>query len=59
LPFSGADLMARGVPSGRAVGAALKDLQTRWIEAGFPEDPHRLAELFEDAVRSAVSQGDT
>jgi poly(A) polymerase len=59
LPFSGADLMARGVPSGRAVGAALKDLQTRWIEAGFPEDPRRLAELFEDAVRSAVSQGDT
>jgi poly(A) polymerase len=56
LPFSGADLMAHGVQSGRAVGAALKDLQTRWIEAGFPEDPRHLGELLEAAVRSAISQ---
>jgi poly(A) polymerase len=50
LPFSGADLLARGVPEGRAIGAALKDLQMRWIEAGFPEDPRRLAELLDEIV---------
>lgn len=58
LPFSGADLMARGLPSGRAVGAALKDLQARWITAGFPEDPRRLAELLEAATRTATGESD-
>lgn len=56
LPFSGADLLARGVPNGRAIGAALKDLQQRWIEAGFPQDPRRLAELLE-ATTAAVAKG--
>jgi poly(A) polymerase len=58
LPFSGGDLVARGVPNGRAVGAALKELQARWIEAGFPEDPHRLAELLEAAARSVTDGSD-
>jgi poly(A) polymerase len=50
LPFSGADLLACGIPEGRAVGDALKDLQARWIEAGFPEDPRRLAELLDEVA---------
>lgn len=54
LPFSGADLLAHGVPGGRAVGVALKDLQARWIEAGFPQDPRRLAELLDAAARAAT-----
>jgi poly(A) polymerase len=58
LPFSGADLVARGLPSGRAVGAALKDLQARWITAGFPEDPRRLAALLEAAARAATGDSD-
>ena len=58
LPFSGADLLARGLPNGRAVGAALKDLQARWIAAGFPEDPRRLAELLEAAARAATDGSD-
>jgi poly(A) polymerase len=58
LPFSGADLLAQGVPNGRAVGTALKDLQARWIEAGFPEDPRRLAELLAAAVRAAMQAPD-
>jgi poly(A) polymerase len=53
LPFSGADLLARGVPEGRAIGEALKDLQARWIEAGFPEDPRRLSELLDEAAAAA------
>lgn len=50
LPFSGADLMAHGVASGRAIGDALKYLESRWISAGFPHDPQRLAQLLDDAV---------
>ncbi|HEY1735024.1 MAG TPA: CCA tRNA nucleotidyltransferase [Methylovirgula sp.] len=50
MPFSGADLMARGITNGRAIGAALKDLQQRWMDEGFPKDPHRLAQLLEAAV---------
>jgi poly(A) polymerase len=53
LPFSGADLLACGVPEGRAIGEALKDLQARWIEAGFPEDPRRLAQLLEEVAAAA------
>jgi poly(A) polymerase len=59
LPFSGTDLMARGITNGRAIGAALKDLQQRWIEAGFPQDPRRLAELLEAATKAqALDAGD-
>jgi poly(A) polymerase len=48
LPFSGSDLQARGFSEGRALGAALKDLQARWIKAGFPQDPHAIAQLLDD-----------
>jgi poly(A) polymerase len=50
LPFNGSDLMARGVPAGRAIGQALKSLQARWIRAGFPKDPAVLARLLQDAL---------
>ena len=50
LPFSGADLMARGIPAGRPLGAALKRLQAAWIRAGFPQEPHVLAGLLERAA---------
>jgi len=50
LPFSGADLQARGFTEGRALGAALKDLQARWIKAGFPHDPQTLARLLEEVT---------
>jgi poly(A) polymerase len=51
LPFSGADIMARGIIRGRAIGEALKELQTRWIKAGFPQDPQSLARLLDETVR--------
>lgn len=53
LPFSGADLLALGIPDGKAIGEALKELQARWIEAGFPEDPRRLAELLAGVAEAA------
>jgi len=53
LPFSGADILARGVPSGRQVGQALKALQAGWIRAGFPKDPASLADLLDEALRES------
>ncbi|HET6375155.1 MAG TPA: CCA tRNA nucleotidyltransferase [Methylocella sp.] len=48
LPFSGADIVARGVTEGRAVGEALKDLEERWIAAGFPEDAATLTQILDN-----------
>lgn len=50
LPFTGADLMQRGLQSGPAIGAALKRLQALWIRAGFPREPETLARLLDEAA---------
>jgi len=47
------DMIARGITEGRAIGEALRELQTRWIKAGFPNDPARLAQLLNDMPRGA------
>jgi poly(A) polymerase len=51
LPFSGADMIARGILEGRAIGEALKELQAGWILAGFPNDPASLARLVEETLQ--------
>ena len=38
LPVDGADVMARGVPAGPAVGVALRELEAWWIAADFAPD---------------------
>ena len=53
LPVSGDDLLRRGVPPGRSIGAALKTLQARWIRAGFPRDPAVLARLVDEVVQDS------
>ena len=50
LPFSGADLLARGVQPGRGMGAALKSVEALWIAADFPDDPARLGQLLDMAL---------
>jgi poly(A) polymerase len=50
LPFTGADIVARGVAQGGRVGQVLKSLQWRWIRAGFPKEPERLARLLDEAI---------
>lgn len=50
LPISGDDLKQRGLSEGRAIGAALKHLQARWIREGFPQDPAIIARLIDEAV---------
>ena len=53
LPFSGADIIARGVGPGQRVGAVLKTLQALWIRAGFPKEPETLARLLDEALKAA------
>jgi poly(A) polymerase len=50
LPFTGADIVARGVKQGHRVGATLKNLQALWIRAGFPREPEHLARLMDEAL---------
>ncbi len=50
LPFSGADILARGIEPGKGVGAILKRLQALWIRAGFPREPEVLARLLDEAT---------
>jgi poly(A) polymerase len=51
LPFTGAELLARGIAQGRGLGATLKALQALWIRAGFPREPEHLARLLDEALR--------
>ena len=53
LPFSGDDLIARGVPAGRAIGEALERLKQRWIAAGFPDDPGQLSHMLDEVAPRA------
>ena len=43
LPLSGKDLIAMGLPPGPQVSQALKAIEARWLEAGFPDRPRVLA----------------
>jgi poly(A) polymerase len=54
LPFSGADLIARGVEAGPAVGRTLRAFRTLWMLAGFPNEPEPLARLIDEAVAESA-----
>jgi hypothetical protein len=58
MPFSGADLLARGMSDGRAIGEALKELQARWILAGFPKDPASLTRLLDETLQKRKTHND-
>jgi poly(A) polymerase len=53
FPLKAADFMARGVPKGRGLGAALAAAEEAWIAAGFPEDATAVAAIADAAVASA------
>ncbi len=50
LPFRGADLIARGLKPGPAMGAALAKLQGDWIASGFTTDPTDLDRMLAAAT---------
>jgi poly(A) polymerase len=53
FPIKAADLMARGVEKGPALGAAMRAAEEAWIKAGFPEDAAALGEIVEGAGKAA------
>lgn len=50
FPLKGADLIAMGLPAGPAVGEILRELENRWIEAGFTGDRECLLASAREAV---------
>ena len=56
LSLSGADVVAKGVRKGPAVGQILKILQARWIGEGFPSSPATLQRLLDEAIDAAGSE---
>ncbi|HEX9167808.1 MAG TPA: CCA tRNA nucleotidyltransferase [Roseiarcus sp.] len=54
LPFSGADLIARGFAPGPRVGKTLRAFEALWTRAGFPREPETLARLLDEAKAEAA-----
>ena len=50
LPIGGGALIARGLPEGPIVARTLRQIEDRWVEAGFPQ-----SEELEDIVAHALS----
>lgn len=49
-PIMAADLIARGLPKGPALGLALRDAEAAWIAADFPSDPMAAAAIADRAA---------
>jgi poly(A) polymerase len=54
FPLKSADLVARGVPRGPALGAAMRAAEEAWIAAGFPQDEVALDRVANEAARRAT-----
>ena len=52
FPLKAADLLARGVPKGPRLGAALRAAEDAWIAADFPSDALAVAAIADAAVRA-------
>jgi poly(A) polymerase len=50
FPIKAADLIARGVEKGPALGAALATAERAWIAAGFPGDADTLTAIIENTL---------
>jgi poly(A) polymerase len=50
FPLKAADFMARGVPKGPRLGAALAAAEEAWIAAGFPDDAAAVAAIADAAA---------
>ena len=55
FPLRAAHFMARGVPKGPQLGAALAAAEQAWIAAGFPRDKAALAAIADSVVRDQES----
>ena len=50
FPLKGADLIARGVVKGRALGKALRHAEAAWIASDFSDDRDVIARMADDAA---------
>jgi poly(A) polymerase len=57
FPLKAADFIARGVPQGPALGAALRAAETAWLAADFPADPAALARIADQAAAKTSDRG--
>jgi tRNA nucleotidyltransferase/poly(A) polymerase len=57
FPLKSADFVARGVPKGPALGAALHAAEEAWIASAFPDDAVTLAQIADDAAEAARPPG--
>jgi poly(A) polymerase len=55
LPIGGGKLIARGLPEGPAVARALRQIEDRWVEAGFPRGD-RFERIVADALASEAAR---
>jgi hypothetical protein len=53
FPLVGADLVAAGVPPGRAIGRALGSAKADWLALGCPEDEKTRQALLARAIATA------
>jgi poly(A) polymerase len=53
FPLASADFIARGVPKGPALGAALRAAEEAWIAAAFPDDAATLDRIADEAATAA------
>jgi len=53
FPLKAADLLARGVPKGPQLGAALRAAEEAWIALDFPMEPASIAAIADTATRHA------
>lgn len=53
LPVNGADFVARGVPPGPAMGAALRRFEEAWIAADFPSGADEIARMADAAAKGS------
>lgn len=54
LPFTGDDLIARGVAEGHSIGKALDRLRERWVSSRFSDDATVLAAMLDEAANEAT-----
>jgi poly(A) polymerase len=57
FPLKSADFSQRGVPTGPALGAAMRAAKDAWIAADFPRDRPVIEAIAENAARAATSGG--
>jgi tRNA nucleotidyltransferase/poly(A) polymerase len=53
FPLKAADFIKRGVPRGPMLGAALREAETTWIAAGFPDDAASIEAIVTAAIAEA------